>query len=357
MTEDEFSNIFIKPLYKDKFPLSEIDKSIYDEALDLSNRFLLPSQILNNLIYDKETPNPLIDGLIKQTQIGNLKKLINHKELLKIAKLFNENSIDYVFMKGAAINFLGDGYVRYSRDLDVLVCKQHLLKAYELLKEIGYAYLNPLVADSAKFTAQSHHLPILSNGDGALVEIHHRVTSKSIYNECPLTELMFKDHLIVAKNKENIRISDVNHTIAHITYHAVKHHKFDFGPIFLHDIKNLRGQCEDEDELALLLTRLGLENDYRKIVDFIDKKNINDNFEVYNLQQSKIFFNEINLQKFSYILFSQKKRIHFYNKIKRFFKNSEDNFQTSKYSFNFYKILLISLKHFIKKLIKNQWSG
>ena len=177
MREDEFGNIFIRPLHNDKFPLSEIDKNIYDEVLDLSNRFLLSSQILNNLIYDKETSNHLIDGLMKQTQIGNLKKLITQRELLKIASLFNENSIDYVFMKGSAINFLSHGYVRYSRDLDVLVSKHHLLKAYELLKELGYSYLNPLVADKAKFTSQSHHLPILSNGDGALVEIHHRVTS------------------------------------------------------------------------------------------------------------------------------------------------------------------------------------
>ena len=122
MNENEFSNIFIRPLYKDKFPLSEIDKNIYDEVLDLSDRFCLPSQILNNLIYDNETSNSLIDGLIKQTHVANLKKLINQNELLKIANLFNENSIDYVFMKGSAINVLSDGYVRYSRDLDVLVC-------------------------------------------------------------------------------------------------------------------------------------------------------------------------------------------------------------------------------------------
>ena len=140
MREDEFGNIFIRPLHNDKFPLSEIDKNIYDEVLDLSNRFLLPSQILNNLIYEKGISNPLIDGLIKQTHVANLKKLINQKEILKIANLFNENSIDYVFMKGTAINAQNGDYVRYSRDLDVLVCEQSLSKAYELLKQIGYVY-------------------------------------------------------------------------------------------------------------------------------------------------------------------------------------------------------------------------
>lgn len=352
MNENEFSNIFIRPLYKDKFPLSEIDKNIYDEVLDLSDRFCLPSQILNNLIYDNETSNSLIDGLIKQTHVANLKKLINQNELLKIANLFNENSIDYVFMKGSAINVLSDGYVRYSRDLDVLVCKHSLLKAYELLKNIGYGYLSPLVADTAKFTSQTHHIPILSNGEGALVEIHHRVTSKSAYKECPFAESMLKEKLIITKNNVNIRISNVNHTIAHIIYHAVKHHKFDLGPVFLHDIKHLKEQDKDEIQLNRLLTRLCLKDQYRKIVNFIDKKNVDDIFEIYKIQQIKIY-NERNPKKISYLVFSQKGRSDLWNITKRFFIFNEDYFQTSKYSFKFYLILLIIIKRHIVRLLKN----
>ena len=54
MTEEQFSNLFIRPLYKDKFLLSEIDKNIYDEIIYLSNKFCMPSQVLNNLIYNKK---------------------------------------------------------------------------------------------------------------------------------------------------------------------------------------------------------------------------------------------------------------------------------------------------------------
>lgn len=354
MTEDEFSNIFIKPLYKDKFPLSEIDKSIYDEALDLSNRFLLPSQILNNLIYDKETPNPLIDGLIKQTQIGNLKKLINHKELLKIAKLFNENSINYVFMKGSAINVLSDGYVRYSRDLDVLVCKQSILKAYELLKEIGYAYLNPMVSDSAKYTNQTHHLPILTNGEGALVEIHHRVTKKSIYKECPLTELMLNNQLIISKDQVNIKIPKINHTIVHIILHAFKQHRLSLGPIFLYDIQFLINACKDENqhELIYLLGKIGLQNNYMEILNFINKKNMIDKFKIYSAQQIKIY-NEKNPKKFSYLLFTRKGRLDLWKIILRKYYYHEDQYQTSIYSFKFYLALIIILKRHIEKILKN----
>ena len=105
MTEEQFSNLFIRPLYKDKFFLSEIDKNTYDEIMDLSNKFCMPLQILNNLTYDHKIKNPLIDALKKQIYISNLKKLINQRELLKISKLFNENEMS-MFSKGSAINIV-----------------------------------------------------------------------------------------------------------------------------------------------------------------------------------------------------------------------------------------------------------
>ena len=159
-------------MYEEKFPLNQIDINIYNEIISFSNMFCIPFQVLNNLIYKEENKNALIESLKNQIYISNLKKLIHQKELLKISKLYNDNQIDYVFLKGSAINQLDSKYVRYSRDLDILVRKQSLSKAYDLLKKIGYQYLNPLVSDSTKFINNSHHLPILSNGNGALVEIH-----------------------------------------------------------------------------------------------------------------------------------------------------------------------------------------
>lgn len=352
MREDEFSNIFIRPLHNDKFPLSKIDQNIYDEVIDLSDRFILPSQILNNLIYEKGISNPLIDGLIKQTQVANLKKLINRKEMLKIAKLFNENSINYVFMKGAAINLLNSDYVRYSRDLDILVRKQSLSKAYELLKKIGYVYHNRLVSDSSKFTNQIHHLPVLSNEEGGLVELHHRVTKKSIYNECPLTDLMLKQPLTISKNNVEIKITNINHTIAHLTYHAFTHHEFDLGPVYLYDIKNLLSLPKDNGGLTNLLNKMGLKGDYEEVIKFIDREIMIDSFKIYKVQKIKIY-DQKNPKNFRYLLFSQKGRLDFWNTIKTAFIFYEDYFQTSKYSLKYYLIFLIILKRHIERLSKN----
>ena len=351
MTEEQFSNLFIRPLYNDKFLLSEISKNIYDEILDLSNKFCMPSQVLNNLIYNPKIKNPLIDGLKKQIYISNLKKLINQRELLKISKLFNENEIEYVFLKGSAINSLCDDYVRYARDLDVLVSKKSLKKAYKLLKNIGYRYFDPLVSDNANFINNKHHLPVLSNGKGGLVEIHHRVTKKSIYKECPLTDLMLAQYSTVNKNRIDIKISSSNHLVAHVIYHAAFHHKFNIGPVFLYDIKNLKNKITNNKELENLLHHMNLVDVYKDIKYFLENRNTIDSFKTYEIFKNKIL-NETTPKIFKYFFFSKKGFKDLLNKILGKFKYNEDIFQTSKYSFKFYIILFIQLKNYISKILK-----
>ena len=351
MKEKEFSNIFLKPLYKEKIHLNKIDTDIYDEILNLSDRFLISSHILNNLIYEKEEPNELIEGLKKQFNISNLKNLINKNEQIKIASLFSKNHIKHVFLKGLAINLLDEEYIRYSRDLDILVNKKSLPKAYELLKESGYKFLNPLVSDNTEFTKYSYHLPILSNDNGGLLEIHHRVTDRLIYKECPLTELILNEYTTVNKSDVNINIPNPNHQIAHIIYHAALHHKFEIGPVFLYDINFLKNKINNKKDLENLLLRMNLEEIYTNIIEFINSKRISDSFNLYkisNLKDEK----KRKSNGFLYLFFTKKGRLELLNIILKKFTKNEDLYQTSKFSLKFYIILLIELKNYCFKQIK-----
>lgn len=353
MKEIQFTNIFINPLDNKKLFLNEIDKNIYNEVIFLTNRFLIPSHILNNFIYDERSSNSLIESLKEQSYVSNLKNLINQKNILNIAKLFGEHKIEYVLLKGSAINLLNGDYVRHSRDIDVLVKKSSVPEAYNLLKKLGYRYKNPLVSDKAQYLNRSHHLPILSNKDGSLVEIHHRVTQKLFFKRCPLSESMLSNYKVIQKNGVNIKISDMNHLIAHITYHAVLHHKYDLGPIFLYDIKYLRSMIKDEKSLFSILSKIGLYDDYIKIVRYLDSKNKTvDAFGIYEKANAKVF-NYENPKKFKYLLFTKKGISDFKNIISNKFKYNEDLFQTSKYSFKFYKILVIQLKNHILRILKD----
>ena len=69
MKDSEFAPIFLGPLFKKKIDIKKINKNIYKEVLDLTNRFLISSQVLNNIICDHKDVNPLTVGLKKQSQI------------------------------------------------------------------------------------------------------------------------------------------------------------------------------------------------------------------------------------------------------------------------------------------------
>ena len=347
MNESQFSNIFISPLFDKKISLDEIDLDIHNEITDLSNFFCMPSLILKSITYSKSSSNKVIQNLKEQALIANLKNLINRKEIFKIAKLFHQNDIEYVFLKGSAINLLDIEYVRHARDIDILVNKECLSKAYKLLKEINYIYKNPLVSDECKYISASHHLPVMTDNEGALVEIHHRVTDILSYKKCPLTEIMLKKHATIKINDVELRIPSLNHLIAHIVYHAVKHHKFKLGPVFLYDIKYLKNLIVDENDLLNLLSQAELEEDYMQIVRFIENKKVIDSFGILKKTKSRKNINNLN-----YLLFSKKGRLDFLNKSINKFKKMEDIYQISKYSIKFYFFLLVELKNFCVKLLK-----
>jgi hypothetical protein len=352
MKESEFNQIFINPLYEDRLSINKINNAIYDEVIHMADKFLMPTLIKNNLIFDTSTPNILTTELDKIAKVSKLKNLINKNEVARISRLYNNNGIEHVFLKGSAINLLSDDYVRYSRDIDILVAKNSIPKAYQLLKEIGYSYMNPLVSDTTKYINSGHHLPILSHSNGALIEIHHRLTRKSSFKECPLTKTIIAKSITVNKNGVCINIPDINHLITHLTYHSVVQHKFNLGPVFLYDIKFLRSLLREQDDLINLLNKCDLEKDYKEIIDYIDTKKMIDFFRIYNQYKFKSY-NEKNPKKFSYLLFSKKGRLDFLDIIKSKFEFNEDRYQTSKFSIKFYWILLINLKNHILRLLKH----
>lgn len=351
MKIEEFNKIFINPLYKYSIDIKEIDEQIYDEILQLTNIFLMPTQVLGNIIYQKDYQNSLIHGLKKQTYVSNLKNLMNKKELIKIANIFNKKQIDYVFLKGSAIKLLDSAYIRYSRDIDILVTQEHLIHAYKILKELGYRYKDTLVSDTAKYVKYKHHIPVMVNSDGVYIELHHRITDKSYYEECPLSKPMLDDPKIVKINQIDIKISKLNFLIVHIIYHAVLHHKFELGPIFLYDINMLNNKIDDKQSLMNLLMSTNLINEYNEVNKYISNKKTIDMFNIYNKSRIKSF-NDNNPKKLSYLIFSKKGRKEFYKIITRKFTHNEDLYQTSKLLPKFYLILCIELKNHFLKLFK-----
>ena len=183
---------------KNKLPLSEINQRDYKNILSIAGEGLLYSYVLKKIIFKQdETSNPLIRDL----QMGEKLCLIKKKQLIleskKISKIFSSEDISHVFLKGISIHFnnFDKENIRFSRDIDILVEKKQIVEAYNLLKEMDYQYLDNYVEDNASFISNRHHLPILTNKAGSLVEIHSRITKKRDFSQCPISDSLLQFEL------------------------------------------------------------------------------------------------------------------------------------------------------------------
>ena len=60
------------------------------------------------------------------------------------------------------------------------------------MKHLGFYYQDSLVSDSADLQKQSISC-LLVNDDGIILEIHHRVTSRYIFDKCKLSKVILSE--------------------------------------------------------------------------------------------------------------------------------------------------------------------
>ncbi len=112
----------------------------------------------NNLLPDNETG----EAFKKAQMIAMVRFYHFEQERTKIAKVFKENNIEYIFLKGSVIkDYYPEAYMRTQCDIDVLVKQDDLLRAEEVLKESGY-----------KKTSIEHHEISFYSQTGVHIELH-----------------------------------------------------------------------------------------------------------------------------------------------------------------------------------------
>ncbi|WP_336866212.1 nucleotidyltransferase family protein [Peribacillus frigoritolerans] len=97
-------------------------------------------------------------------------------EMERVSKLFTENNIRLLFLKGPAIaaDIYGDISLRTSKDLDILIPITDLKKAEELLLNCGYEN-EEILPVSSKRKWGSHHVSYFHSQKNIQIEIHWRL--------------------------------------------------------------------------------------------------------------------------------------------------------------------------------------
>jgi len=356
MMKEDFFKATYSHLFRNKTIFRNLNKEEEEELIKFADKFLLSGILLKyNLFHDNN--NNLINGLKEISKISTLKNLTSKKDLLKIINSLNKSKLDAIVLKGMALNLHGitDSSIRYSRDIDILVEKDNLNKAYNALKKLGYKYANPKTSDKTDILIK-HQLPVMKNKNGTFIELHYRVTNPEYFEQCPLTP-----EIVNNKMKSNldpdIYIPSIPSLFSHCLYHAFSHHKLEHGPLFLFDLYDLYKYNNSKwPDIRKVMINMDLEEKAvltEEILNLADSKKLE-----YSLCMEKIaclmdnFDWKVKSNKLSIFGFT-KKRITMEEVMKRWLKLirfTSHSYQVRLYSIRFWILFLSELIQRLKKI-------
>jgi len=121
-----------------------------------------------------------------------LRNLLLTRELLKILNDFDAHRVPAVPFRGPSLaeSVYGDISLRQFCDLDILVPRQHVVRAKEILLSQGYVPEFPLTRrQEASYTESQHHYGLLHTDARTLVELHWRIAQAYFHFPLDLRQL------------------------------------------------------------------------------------------------------------------------------------------------------------------------
>ena len=276
-----------------------IDKINYNKLVKFGSSHLIIPLIYVKL-HEKKILNLFPKDLTRYLKFiydENLKRnKILLEEVKSISEIFNENNIDYAFIKGASLllsNTFRDHGERMIGDIDILVNPKQIIFSKQLLNKNKYKNLKN--QNSINFNEQKH-LKRLVNKEGVFaIELHKKCFIRVKNN----FDSNFSKNLLSTKiSHKNIFISNNTHRLSNVVYN---------------------NQFNDKNNLYV-------KYNYRSLYDFysVIKKN---NFNINQIELDKYFKR--------YILFCKILSLEFTEKVK--FKNFD--------LLNLYFIIILNNKY------------
>lgn len=232
--------ILITLLFRNKNEVEkkiDFDKINYDDLVKLaSSHLMIPALYINlkqngllNLV------NNDFKKYIKYIYELNKSRNINLiKELRELSKLYIENEIDHVFLKGSSYLAYGrfnDVGERMIGDIDVLVSKSDYDKSIRLSKSFGYNYIENHDINYILSLDRRHYPRLVHSKKIFALEIHNRLLKKKNKLLSPNSLLQNKimtEYGIYVPNKTelilqtiyNFQINDLGNLCAGLNYRS-----------------------------------------------------------------------------------------------------------------------------------------
>ncbi len=234
--------ILITNILSEKFKtsdFSDIDDESWHKLFDFAKKqglsILIFDILMRNRIIIPEDIRDTMKNICYSACIADVKR---KKQLKEIIRLFNDNNIDHILLKGAALIstvYKHSSICRSMCDIDILVHKEDADKAYLLLQKKGYRSLISIDEEIDKYKAGfAHHYPALKKTGCLMIELHTRLSD---YFNANIEKIWNRAEAIDIDNMKS-RIMCPEDLIMHIILHAYLHHKIpeDNALVKLYDI-------------------------------------------------------------------------------------------------------------------------
>lgn len=240
--KDYLKNIFLKLIAKRTF-------GIWEDVLD-------PELIKNSSDHKINYLITRYNKIYHTNFISHLQIMISMNDAFKLA------GIHYVLLKGSALRISSYkfGFMRFTRDIDVLIKEKDLNRAYEVLKRLGFKYTDRYCNDSASGSlGYARHLPKLKNINNIVIEIHHRISDPKTQSICKLSQKMLLEYDVIKFNNIEFNIPRKEHIFAHLINHELTQKKENNLILLASDLKNLLKCNMQSDKLMASLEDLKID--------------------------------------------------------------------------------------------------
>ena len=334
-----------------------IDPLSSSEEVDLweiANNYLYSGFLTSSLIFDEK--NKKFSNALEDFNKAYLISYLSKKsDLLEIAEELNKRNVVFVVLKGMALNLekIYEPGIRQLRDIDILVRKKDIKATYELLRNMGYRYINAETEDRAEYL-HKHHLPPMQNDKKTTIELHWRASNRDLFKMCPLTDLLIEER-VKSCTDNSVYIPSLRGLLAHTIYHGVLGHNLDHGPIFMFDVLQIyKFNNEKWPTETKEIEKMGLLDTYNLIKQLIEEIKDENSFSEKSTKQINELFKGFkwSSEERKISLFGLQKRTTSFKKLFLLFKNSiniiSHQYQISPTSFKFWIIFFRKTISFLK---------
>ena len=170
-------------------------------------------------------PEDLETYLNNITRINRARNKAIKKQALSISKLFNDNDISYVFLKGTALligNYFADDAERMIGDIDILIAENDLQRSFSLLQNESYI---PIKQTFGYHFFEHKHLPRLTTEKYiCAIELHGKLFNSYSHESLSNTNIF--------ENKVPVTDSYIP-SLRHLFLHNILNHQInDQGKLF-----------------------------------------------------------------------------------------------------------------------------